>query len=84
MLGDVALMPGRQDRLHLRKIFVQRRSPDPRRIGDLRHRHRAETAFLNQLHGGGHDRFPHRVPVRVNGVGPEPGDDGHRVSRQRS
>ena len=43
--ANLALVPGSEDRLHIRKVFVQRRPADTGLLGDLRHRHRRRPLF---------------------------------------
>ncbi len=46
--GDVALVPGDQDRFHVREVLVQRRAPDAGLLGDPRHRHRRQPVLGHQ------------------------------------
>ena len=41
--GDLALVPGQQDRLDVGKVLVEGRSPDTGPLGYLRHRHRRRS-----------------------------------------
>ena len=52
VLGDLALVPGEKDRLHVREVLVQRRPADAGLLGDLGHRHRRQPMFGHQRRGG--------------------------------
>ena len=45
VLGDLAFVPGDQDRVHVWEVFVERRSSDAGLGGDLGHRHRRQSMF---------------------------------------
>ena len=70
VLGDLAFVPGDQDRFHVREVLVQRRSSDAGLGGDLRHRHRRQAMFGHQGRGGVQGGVAHRTPVRLNGLVP--------------
>jgi hypothetical protein len=47
----MALVPGDQDRLDVREVFVERRTPDARVLGDLGHRDRREPMLGDERRG---------------------------------
>ena len=70
MAGDETFVPGQQDRLDVRKVFVQRRTPDASLSGNPRHRHRRNPMLGHQRRGGVQDRIAYRPPVRLNRLVP--------------
>jgi hypothetical protein len=70
--GDLAFVPGDQDRLDVWEVLVQRRPADAGGLGDLRHRHRQQPVLADQRRGGVQDRLAHLVAVRLDGVVPQP------------
>ena len=71
MAGDLAVVPGEQDRFDVREVLVQSRSSDPGLLGDLRHRHGQEPVLGHQRCGGVQDRVTHFSPVRLDRLGPQ-------------
>lgn len=69
--GDLFLMPSHQDRIDIRKVFVQRGAPDPGHLGYLRHRDRRKTVLRDQVRGRHEDRVAHFVTVRLDRRVPE-------------
>jgi hypothetical protein len=39
VFADLSFVPGQQDRVDVGEVPVERRAPDARALGDLRHRH---------------------------------------------
>ena len=72
VLGDMLFVPGDEDRLHTREVLVERGSPDPRLVGYLGHRHRAQPVPSDKGRGGLQDRNAYFAPVRRDGLVPEP------------
>ena len=70
--GDLAFVPGNQDRLDVWEVLVQRGPSDAGGLGDLRHRHRQQPVLADQRRGGVQDRVAHRRAVRLDGVVPQP------------
>src|SRR5690606_19269890 len=71
VVADLALVPGEQDRLDIGKVLVQRGAPDPGVLGDLRHRHRRESAFCDQCRGGVQHGGAYGGAVRVDRLRPQ-------------
>jgi len=72
VLGDLAFVPGKQDRLHVREVLVQRRSADAGVLGDLGHRHRGQPVLGHQGRGGVQGGVAHRAAVRLDRLVPQP------------
>ncbi len=43
--GDLTFVPSEQDRFDVREVFIQRRTSDAGRLGDLRHRDRRQPVL---------------------------------------
>ncbi len=71
MAADLPLVPGREYRLDIWKIFVQRRAPDPRFLGDLRHGDSAQAVPSQKGRCRIQRRLAHGVPVCLYSFRPE-------------
>src|SRR5215217_3833703 len=65
MSTDVTFVPGDEDRLDVREVLVERRTPDARLLGDLRHLHRQQPVLGYQRPGGVQYRVAHLPAVRL-------------------
>ena len=69
--GDVAVVPGGQDRFDVGEVLVQGRPADAGFLGDPRHRHRRQPVFGDQGRGGVQGRVVHRSAVLLDRLGPQ-------------
>jgi len=69
--GDVAGVPGGQDRLDVGEVLVQRRAADAGLGGDPGHRHRREPVLGDQRRGRVKRRVVHGAAVFLDRLGPE-------------
>jgi len=68
---DLALVPGTQNLLNIRKVLIERRPADSRRLSDIGHGHPKQAAVEHQLAGSVQDRFAHFLAVRLQGLTPQ-------------
>jgi hypothetical protein len=68
--GDLAIVPGGQDRLDVGEVLVQRGAPDAGLRGDLGHRHRGQPMLGDQGRGSVQRRVVHRPAMRLDRVRP--------------
>ena len=71
MSRDVTLVPGRENRLAVRKVLIEGGTPDSRFLGDLRHSHCAKPMLGNSGGGGLHDRIVNLAAMGLDGLTPE-------------
>src|SRR5947208_1364737 len=71
MVGDLALVPGGENRVHLGEVLVERRAADAGPLRDLGHRDAGQAAFGDQTACRVEDRFPHGVAMSRDGVVPQ-------------
>jgi hypothetical protein len=71
--GDLAFVPGQQDRFDIGEVLVQRCSSDPGPACDLRHRHGEEAAFGDQSGGRVEDRVANFAAMRLDRLRPQLG-----------
>jgi hypothetical protein len=69
--GDLALVPGDEDRLDVREVLVQGGAADPGLRGYPGHRHRGQPVLVNQRRRGVEGRVMHRAAVLLDRVGPQ-------------
>ena len=69
--GDVALVPGGQDRLDVGEVLVQGRAAYARLGGDPRHRDRRQPVLGDQGCGGIQGRVMHRPAVLLDRLVPQ-------------
>ena len=69
--GDLAFVPGHQDRFDVGKVLVQGGAPDAGRGRDLRHRHRRQAVLAGQRRGGVQGGVVDRAPVLFDRLGPQ-------------
>ena len=69
--SDVTLVPGDQDRFHIRKVLVQGGPSDARLLGDLRHGDRMQAVFRHQARDGVQNRVAYLAAVRIDRLGPK-------------
>ena len=67
----LALVPRAQDRFDMGEVLVERRAPNPRSLGDLRHRHTQQSTLLDQGDGRVEDRIADFAAMRFDGLGPQ-------------
>jgi hypothetical protein len=77
--GDLAFVPGGQDRFDVREVLVQRRPADAGLRRDLRHRYRRQSMLGHQCRHGVQGRVAHRAAVRLDRLRPQL---GHQFSIQ--
>lgn len=68
---DLAFVPGDQDRFDIREVFIQRRTSDASRFGDLRHRHGGQPVLSHQRRSGVQGRVSHRAAVGLDRLVPQ-------------
>ena len=71
VIGDLALVPGGEDRVDVGEVLVERRAADSGPLCDLGHRDTGQAAYGDQTGCRVEDRFPHRVAVGRDGVVPQ-------------
>src|SRR5437870_12268257 len=72
--GDMAIMPGDQDRLDTGEVLVERGASNASFLGDLGHRHSPQPVPRDQGRGRIEDRLVDLSAVRLNRLVPELGD----------
>lgn len=70
---DLSFVPGEQDRFDIREVFVERRASDAGLLGDLRHCHRAQTAFANERRCDIQRRVANSAAMRLDRIVPKLG-----------
>jgi hypothetical protein len=68
---DLTLMPGHQNSLHIREVFIQGGPTDSGRLGDLRHSHPGHATLADQVGSRVKDCSPDSIPVSFDGLVPE-------------
>ena len=74
MPGDRPIVPGQNDRFHVREVLVQRCTPNPGFVGNLRHCHGEQPVFGDKRRGRVEDRVADLAAVCLDGLVPELGD----------
>src|ERR1041384_5731030 len=74
VLGHMAFVPGKQNRLHAGEVFVERGAPDARLLSNLGHRQCPQPMLRHECRGRIEDRGADLAPVCLNGLLPEFGD----------
>ena len=73
--GGVSLVAGNEDGLNVGEVLVKRGAADPGLLGDLRHRHGAQSVLIDQGHRRIQDSVGDLSAVRLDGLSPDPGHD---------
>ena len=71
VIGDMAIMPGDQDRLDTGEVLVERGASNASFLGDLGHRHSPQPVPRDQGRGRIEDRLVDLSAVRLNRLVPE-------------
>jgi hypothetical protein len=83
VVGDLSLVPGKEDGLDIWKVLVERGSANAGLLSDPRHRHRQQPVLSNEGGGRVEHGVAHLAPMGLDRLGPQPRHDIHDTSRCR-